>query len=181
MKKLKEDLKNLLKKEKFLVDIILFGSSLKGKDLPNDIDVILIFRGKNYQLVDDIINKARKINENLHVEPIIIDFIYNQDVSPYLLHEGFSIRNMKFIRDLIKFRSYIMATYSLKNMKQSDKVRFSYALYGREKNQGFLNEIKGKEIGKGSILVPVEKQDLLKKFFEQWRIEYKEQRVSIFE
>ena len=60
-------------------------------------------------------------------------------------------------------------------------MRFSYALYGRKKGKGFLRKIGGKEVGKGSIFVPVAKQELASDFFKQWNVSFNEQRISIFQ
>ena len=178
-------MKNFLKKERFLVDIFLFGSVLKGKEKPNDVDLIALFRERSYEKAEDILYKIKKIGEklnlNLHIDPVIIDNLHNQKVYISLLHEGFSIKNNKFLNDLLGFKSFIMITYNLISKSASDKVRFSYALYGRKEGEGLLKILKGKEIGRGSIFVPVNEQEAIKSFFRQWNVDFKEQRVVVFE
>jgi hypothetical protein len=168
-----------------LVDIFLFGSALKSKEKPNDVDVITLFRNKKYEEIESINYRLKKIgtelNINLHIEPIIIDNLHKEKVYINLLHEGLSIKYMKSLSELLQCRSYILIIYSLKNKTASDKVRFSYALYGRKKGKGFLRKINGKEIGKGSIFVPIAKQELIRDFFKQWNVSFTEQRVSIFQ
>lgn len=185
MKKLEKSLKSLLEKERFLVDIFLFGSALKSKEKPGDVDVIALFRDRNFEKMEDILYSIKKIGDGLgldiHVEPIIVDNVFGEKVYTSIIHEGFSIRFMKFVRDALNFRSYILFTYNLEGKKQSEKVRFSYALYGRKKGGGLLGALKGKVVGKSSILVPVEKQEAIKPFFVEWGVRYKEQRASIFE
>lgn len=185
MKKLKLSLKSLLKKETFLADIFIFGSALKSKEKPKDIDLIALFRNKNYEKIEDILYKIKKIGEllsiNLHTEPIIIDNLHKEPIYKSILHEGFSIKNMQFLQDMLNFKSSLLITYHLKDKKASDKVRFSYALYGRKKGEGVLKSLNGKEIGKGAILIPISKQSIIEEFFKQWNIKYKEQRVSVFE
>ena len=184
MKKLRLNLKNFLKKEKFLVDIFLFGSALKGKEKPKDIDLIALVREKNYEKIEDILYQIKKLgdrlNIKLHIEPIVIDDIYTQKVYVSLLHEGFSIKHNKFLNELIGFKSLMLITYNLTNKSSSDKVRFSYALYGRKKGEGLLKSLKGKEVGKGAILVPVDKQEIIREFFKQWDVHIKEERVVTF-
>lgn len=183
MKKLKLSLKNLLNKEDFLTDIFIFGSSLKSKNKPKDIDLIALFRDKDYGRIEDILYKIKKTCEplNLHIEPIIIDNIHKEPVYKSILHEGFSIRNMQFLHDMLNFKALLLITYNLRDKKASDKVRFSYALYGRKKGEGILKSLNGKENGKGSILVPIGKQEIIKDFFAGWNVKFKEQRISIFE
>lgn len=185
MGKLKTSLKSLLKKENFLVDIFLFGSALKSKEKPGDVDVIALFRGKDFERVEDVLYSIKKIGDalsiKLHIEPIVIDSLFRENVFASVIHEGFSIREMKFIRDMLNFKSYMLFTYNLESKKPSDKVRFSYALYGRKKGEGLLKVLNGEVIGKSSMLVPTEKQEIMRDFLKGWKIDYKEQRVSIFE
>lgn len=168
-----------------MVDIFLFGSVLKSKEKPRDVDIIALFRCKDLKKMEDVLYCLKKIGDelkiDLHAEPIVVDNIFREKVYASVIHEGFSIKEMKFIRDMMGFRSYMLFTYNLENKKPSDKVRFSYALYGRKKGEGLLKNLKGEIIGKSSILVPVEKQEVMRNFFKNWNIEYKEQRVSIFE
>ena len=184
MRKLKANLRNLLKKESTLIDAFLLGSALKGKEKPNDIDIITLFRDKNLEKIEDINYKAKKLGDkldlNLHIEPIIVDNLYEEPVYISLLHEGFSIRKMKYLHDMLNFKSYLLIKYNLMNKNKSDKVRFSYALYGRKNGQGVLKGLKGMESGRGSILVPVEKQHEAKEFFRLWNVEYREQRIALF-
>ena len=184
MKKLKLSLKSFLKKEKFLVDIFLFGSALKGKEKPKDIDLIALVREKNYEKTEDILYKIKKIGDELglelHIEPIIIDELHSQKVYVSLLHEGFSIRNNKSLNELLNLKSFILITYRLADKSPSDKVRFSYALYGRKKGEGTLNSLNGKELGRGAILVPIDKHEIIRGFFKQWDVKSEEERIMVF-
>ncbi len=184
MKTLKANLKSLLKKEKYLVDIFLFGSAFKGKEKPNDIDIIALFRDNNYELIERVLYQIKKVGEKLeillHIEPIVVDQLHNQKAYPFLLHEGFSLRNMKFLHELLGFKPFVLITYNLEDKTPSEKVRFSYALYGRKEGDGLLKKLKGKVIGKGSFLIPINQQAAIKSFFELWNTKYKEQRLFIF-
>lgn len=106
--------------------------------------------------------------------------MYKESIYVSLLHEGYSISNRKLLRDLLNFNSLALITYSLKNKTSSEKVRFSYALYGRKKINGLLHKIHGTEVGKGTILVPIDKLEVIRDLFKQWNVKHKEQRVVIF-
>lgn len=181
MRKLKLNLKNLLKKETFLVDIFLFGSFFKGKDKPNDIDLIVLVRVRDYEKIEAIIYSIKKIGEklniDLHIEPLVIDDIHNQKVYVSLLHEGFSLKHNHFLNELLSFGSFMLYKYNLHNQNASEKVRFSYALYGRKKGEGLLANLNGKELGKGSILIPTSKQEIIKNFFNLWKVHFDEHRI----
>jgi len=184
MKKLKTNLKSLLRKEHDLIDIYIFGSALKEKDVPEDIDVLPVFRNRNYEKIEEVTYLLAKLGSSLglklHVEPVVIDDLYSQKIYPSVLHEGFSIKQNDFLRNIIKFKSHILFKYDLINKSASDKVRFSYALYGRKKGEGFLKEIGGLEVGRGSFLSPVEKQELTRSFFREWDVKFEEQRIGLF-
>ncbi len=184
MKKLKTSLKNFLRKERYLVDLILFGSVLKGKVKPRDIDLIALFRDHNAERIEDIIYRIRKKGEDLeldlHIEPMVVDQMFDQKVYPLLLHEGFSIKYSEFIHKKLNFQPLVLVTYLLAGKSPSDKVRFSYALYGRISGEGLLSKIGGEMVGKGSILIPISQQETVRAFFKQWEIDYKEQRLFLF-
>lgn len=178
-------MKSYLKKENFLVDVFLFGSALRSKERPRDIDVIVLFREKNYKKIEENIYKINKIGQslklNLHIEPIIIDNLHKEKVYRAILHEGYSIKNSKFFKELLNFKAYSLINYSLKDKVPSEKVMFAYALYGRKKGQGFLASVKGKELGKGAILVPIENEEIIKELLTEWKVNFKAQRIIIFE
>ena len=50
---------------------------------------------------------------------------------------------------------------------------------GRYGSKGMLNEAQGRFLGAGSIIVPTEKEDLLKAVFDKWDVKYKINRVLI--
>jgi len=74
-------------------------------------------------------------------------------------------------------REYLLVTYNLKRKSTTDKVRFSYALLGRNKNEGILRKIKGRYLGKGVILVPAKFNNELKELFAFWKIKFNAEKV----
>ena len=185
MKILKLNLKSYLKNEKLLVDIFIFGSVLKGKEHPNDIDIIGLFKDKKYELIEGIIYDIKQIGDKLslrlHIEPLFIEDIHSKKIYSSLLYEGFSILHNESLTHLIGFKSALIFTYSLIGKTASEKVMFSYALYGRIKEKGLLGSLNGKELGKGAFFVPFDKEEEIKLFFKQWGVKYTTQRTLLFE
>lgn len=175
-----KELQSLLKKEKLLADIFVFGSAVKGKERPNDIDIIGFFREKNYKAAEDILYNAKKAADAmgiiLHTEPMFAEDLF-QPVLLSVLHEGFSIRQNKPIRELLGVAPYFLINYSLAGKTSSEKVMFSYALYGRKKGEGLLAEIKGKAAGRGSIMVPAESEARIAAFLKGKNVLFTEQRT----
>lgn len=184
MKRLRKDLKIYLKKEKFLVDVILFGSALKSKPKPRDIDLFILCRKKDYKKIEEIIYNCvligRKNKLNVHCEPLIIDEIFNAGVFVTLLHEGESIKKGKSISQALGAKSYVLVKYELRNKKNSEKVMFSYALYGRKRGGGLLAQLGGEELGKGVFLVPTSKFEIIKGFSKQWKVNFKALKIMVF-
>src|SRR3989344_4160672 len=144
-------LKELLKNKKFneiidfalnkgtLLDIILFGSSVKGKDEPEDIDLILVYAFKedkdhNYEI--------KKQFENTRFKAHIVSISYSDIWKPSFLAresiilEGYSFRNKQFLFSSIGLSSFVLFRYKLGKMNNSERMRFYYSLYGRGKTSG---------------------------------------------
>ena len=68
---LKKALKKLIEKEKEIHDIVVFGSIVRGKEKPGDIDVMVIFK-KNVN--KEIEYQIRKKNKEKDKENICIVF-----------------------------------------------------------------------------------------------------------
>jgi hypothetical protein len=98
-----------------------------------------------------------------------------------ILHEGFSVRHGKGISGMMGTKPCMLFLYGLEGKSASDKVRFSYALYGRKKGEGFSSTMGGEEIGKGALLVPAGKSEAAKEFFYTWAVNAQERRVWVLE
>ena len=59
--KLKNELKKILSSE--LIDVVLFGSAIRGKEKPNDLDVLVLFKNN---VIKEIEYRIRKILENYY-------------------------------------------------------------------------------------------------------------------
>jgi len=183
LKRLKSKLKYYLK-NKNIIDIVLIGSFLKDKEKPRDIDIIIIFTEKNYKIIEELAFQIKEglseivKNKEIHIEPIIIHNLFKEKIFSSILHEGFSIKNNKYFSELTGFNAFSLFTFSLNNLSKIEKVKFSQALYGR-KNNGLLYEEKGKPLGKGSFIVPIQKQELFKEMLNKWKVKYKLNRTLI--
>ncbi len=182
MQKLISKLKNICKDKK-IMDIILFGSYIKEKEKPKDVDVAIIFKEEDYNYIDKINLKIKDIiqryNLTAHIQPLLIDNLFKEPLYLTLLHEGYSIKNNNYISKNLKTESYILITYALKNLNYSKKTLFGYALKGRTGKKGLLDQLKGKTVGRNSILVPTNKLESIKDFLNSWQIKYSIDRILI--
>lgn len=166
----------MLKKEKSLVDVVLFGSAMKSKEKPNDLDVCVLLREKNYpeseRLVYEVVKLGRAYSIKVHCEPLAVDDLWTEKLFFTLLSEGYSVSQDEIISSSLGYDSGVLFTYSLESKNASDKVRFSYALYGRSKEEGLLYELGGKSIGRGAFIVSTSKSETVKAFFKQWDVKF---------
>ena len=81
-----------------------------------------------------------------------------------------------FIKDGQKM---VLVTYSTKNLSNSDKIRFYYALKGRDGKSGIVKEDQIKHLGKTVLLVPYKFVDDIKQFMQQWNLPYSITKVVV--
>lgn len=162
---MKKSLKKLLKKYKEIQDFIIFGSLVKGKYIPKDIDIALITNQKDISLIGEI--KANLDIKNLDVEMIKPEEVYQSRLGLTLISEGFSVKNNKFLREKIGISPMKIYTYELKNLTQTKKV-----LFGRGLNQ-IIGGTKSTRLGSGSIMVPIKESGNFEDFLQTWDLKYK--------
>jgi len=164
-KQYKEDIK----------EIILFGSILRGKSVPNDIDILLIFfktinkdieyeLKKKLTLVFDNISLISKSQEQVYVS----SFTARESI----IFEGYSLVTEEFIASLFGFNSLGIFVYDTKKLNNTNKTRFYYALNGRRKAKGITDALEAIKLSDNIIAVPLQNIEAAKAFFEQWNLEY---------
>lgn len=179
MLKLKSVLKKHLKDK--IADIFLIGSGLKDKISPGDLDIIVLFKEKNIKEVGEYlfdIKESLGFVKNLHIEPLFADSMFRESIFQTILHEGFSIKEGRFLSDVLGVKSYSIFSFNLENFSKIDKVRFAQALYGRKKD-GLLYSEKGISLGNGSFMVPVEREEIFKEMMKKWKVNYKHKRAFV--
>ncbi|MCL5009773.1 MAG: hypothetical protein M1433_02230 [Candidatus Parvarchaeota archaeon] len=72
-------------------------------------------------------------------------------------------------------------SYDLTKLGQSKKMLFNYALLGRRGNDGILQSIGGRRLGKSMIMLPSEHEKDAEDFVKKWDVKYSKRRVLVFE
>ncbi|MBI4163559.1 MAG: hypothetical protein HY512_01740, partial [Candidatus Aenigmarchaeota archaeon] len=160
-----------------IFDIVLLGSSVKGKTKPEDTDITVIF---NQSISQEKIHKIIKLFKGTHTEYVFLKELYKETLWPTIIQEGYSLIHAEFIHKLIGFNSGFLFVYDLKSLEKSSKSRFSHALFGRADNEGLLYELKGKQLGRGCISVPTENSEKIRSFFETWKTNYSVYRTLLY-
>lgn len=152
-----------------IFDIVLFGSSIKGKAKPGDIDIVLIL---NKKAGAEKLNSIISVFKEAHTEYVFLSELYKEPLWATIIQEGYSLLTSEQLCKKLGFDSYFLFVYDLKNLGRVSKSRFSHALFGRSGSKGILKDAKGKRLGKGCIAVPTEVSEKLRSFFETWKVNY---------
>lgn len=160
-------LKKLLNKN--LIDIILFGSFVKGSSA-QDVDVALIVREKsNLSEIEKSIKSLFKKEVDFQI--IDIESIY----SPLwltLIKEGFSISKNKFLFELYRIKPVVLYKYSLKKLNNVQKVQFERGLKQVLGQDGFY-------LTRSVVQVPVSLKNEMIDFLKTWNIYYESQEYEL--
>lgn len=167
------EIKNKLKdylKDNEIYDIILFGSSIKGKIDPSDIDIAIIT------------DKKLNLNiEGFHISLLKPEdfFIHPSSLINTLFKEGYSIKKNKSFSEVYNFLNRILFVYELKELNMSSKVKIVNLLRGNKKEIGLVKEKGGEWLANQVFTIPVEEENIFQKLFQNYKIKYKKFHVLI--
>ncbi len=165
---------NFLENEK-VVDVILAGSALRGKEEPGDIDIFVIYQYvKNtieldYELRKNLekVDKRVKISGKKYEDLFMPEFIAREAIL-----QGYSFKAKKMLSEGLGYKNFVLFKYSLGKMSKSRRMQFYYALYGRGNEEGLLKKNRCSKFSDSVILCLIENSEIMKDFLERWKIEY---------
>jgi|SRR3989344_97293 len=170
LEELRKCLKN--KNDKTIFDILVYGSSVKGKDKPNDLDILVIFRRGNLKerllKIQEIKNDFKSINKKIDIKGILLEELFDANFfgRSGVFIEGISLIDEKKFSEKINFSGFSLFVYSLKEKSHTEKVKFNYILSGRN-SKGIIELFNGLHIAPGVIQIPIVKslefEEILKK------------------
>ena len=76
-------------------------------------------------------------------------------------------------------KKMLISTYSTKHLSNKDKVRFYYALKGRDGKSGLIKRLKIEYLGKTVLLVPARYEEDVQQFFQVWNLSYTKRKVIV--
>jgi len=144
-----------------VVDIVLFGSFVKGKALPKDVDVVVI--GEKIKI------------EGFHVSYLSLnDFVVNPPMLVRtILKEGYSLRYNKPFSARFKYLSKSLYKYDLKGLSASEKVKIVNFLRGKKGDKGLVVERGGEWLVNQVFFAPVGEDHVFEKFFINMKVKFK--------
>ena len=174
--KLRNKLKILADKNLEVADILIFGSTIRGKEKPNDIDIIVLFKDKINKETEYAIRKELEKNyKNVSIisktEKTSLDKAF--DARESLLFEAQSLITEKNLAEEYGFHSFGMFKYNFGNWDKLKKTKFYYALNGRGNKEGIASMLNCIKLSDSLILAPLEKIEAFKEFLDSWGINYK--------
>lgn len=162
-----------------VVDIVLFGSAIKGKSNPNDIDLCIVFRDK----VDlNIVKEVELIvGDGFHVSSLVVDNFFTNvhTLAKTIFFEGKSILTNTNLSESLGLSGWLLFSYHLPQNDHSRKVRFVYLLRGRKNDSGLVKRWGGEFISNSAFMLPVNKDNEAQEVFNTWKIDFKRRKVLL--
>jgi len=161
-----------------ILDVIIFGSFIKGGISPKDIDISIITKTTKQSSEKIAKEFESDLSTDFHVTYHIIEDLFSKDepIWTSLLHEGFSL---VFDKKLLPLKSKVLFTYNSSSLEYTDKIRFYYALKGRDGKSGILAETKTEFLSKGVLIADVNQESEIITFLMNWNLPFKKKRILI--
>lgn len=174
MEHLKQSSNKLYQKYKdIILDIVLFGSCVKNKLNPADIDVAVILKNTKETEILGLMNLFDSFfDEGTHLNILLIETIFINPLFKNLLNEGVSLLDNRALYERFGYESGSVFSFNLTKLEKSKKVLFYYALRGKKNQEGLLKKSNGKIIGRSVVYIPVNFVDDFKEFLEEHNIDF---------
>lgn len=173
---IKNKLKNLLS-DKEIIEIFIFGSFIKGKALPEDIDIAVLTYKK---ISSELQRKISKIS-GFHISVLTAKefFINSPSLAHTLLREGYGLKNKKFLSESYRFSNKVLFSYSIASFPSPIKVKIVQILRGKKGEKGIVISNKGEWIANQVFSVPLESEKIFDEFFNKFSVKFKKSYILI--
>ena len=172
------------KKDKTIFDIVLYGSTAKGKTDARDLDIAVIFLNgtlrERLDKIQAIKNKIKpKTSKEIDIKQILIQDLFSTDflARTGILLEGESIFKGKKFCETLGFKAFSLFWYELKELTHTQKVKFNYTIAGRESQKGMLQELKGERLASGAVKIPIQNSAEFEEILKTHKVKYKKKDI----
>lgn len=175
---------DFIKDNKEVWDVVLYGSVVRGKEKPNDIDIAIILN-KEVDL-ESKLSISFRLREALKgaFKSVNIEAVSFSDLmDPSLLSrqaivaEGYSLKARRFLHEMFGFETRTIFMYSLEGFTASRKKMIYYALKGRRGEDGLIRRCNAEQIGNTIIRCPLGYSEIFREFFDYNSIKFREERA----
>lgn len=170
--------------------VVLYGSFARGEYTSrSDIDLLILTTEKKTSEVarDRVIQLERETGRN--IQPTIRTFEELQKTDTGLLQNIFQEGKVLYLKEaadipsaiLLQQKPFLVYTFQLNILTQKDKARFNRQLYEQTrkgyKYKGLLQEIDGRKLSAGCVLVPHAEKQRIEKFFRKFKVKFEHLKV----
>lgn len=161
LSEIKKKLKDVLK-DKDVYDVVLFGSFVKGKSSPNDIDLAIISDKNNFDV------------SGFHISVLSVSYFFKpHNLINTLFREGYSLKKNKSFSEVYGFKNKCLFRYELAHLSASKRVSTVNFLRGKKGEDGLVKEKGGEWVSNQVFLCPVYSEFIFEKFFLNSKIKFK--------
>ena len=170
--------------------VVLYGSYARGENTSrSDIDLFILTTKIKTQ--EEIQNKVIKLESEVgrNIQPTIRTISELQKTDSGLLQNIFKEGKVLYLREpaeissalLLQQKPYIIYSFRISKLSQRDKVRFNRSLYEQKrkgyKYKGLLNELGGKKLSSGCVMIPNNQKEKIEKFFKKLNVKFEQLKV----
>lgn len=170
--------------------VVLYGSYARGENTSrSDIDLFILTTKIKTQ--EEIQNKVIGLESEVgrNIQPTIRTISELQKTDSGLLQNIFKEGKVLYLREpaeipsavLLQQKPYIIYSFRISKLSQRDKVRFNRSLYEQKrkgyKYKGLLNELGGKKLSSGCVMVPNNQKERIEKFFKKLNVKFEQLKV----
>ena len=180
-----EELKRWLKparQDKTIFDIVIYGSAVKGKRIPGDIDIAVVFREGTLK---ERLDKIQGIKKNIPFPKIDLKGILWEELFQEsffaragIFLDGISLFDSKPFSRKIGFHGFALFTYSLKDKSHAQKVKFNYVLSGRT-GAGMIKVLEGTHLAPGVVQIPIKHAMEFEEVLNKHHVVYKRENILV--
>jgi hypothetical protein len=81
--------------------------------------------------------------------------------------------------DIGKYQQKTIFMYSIEHLLKKDKIRFYYALKGRDGKTGIVKEWKIEQLGRAVLLVDIKYEKNVDEFLRYWKCKFEKKNVLV--
>ena len=172
---LKKALKKIVTQYPEVENILVFGSVVRGKEKPMDIDILVVFKTNidkeiEYIIRKEIEKKYEPVSIISKTRATVSDPAF--DARESILFEGKSLVKERAIPEQYGYASIGMFKCSFKGWSKLQKTKYYYAFNGRDTQKGIATQLGCMKLADGIILVPINQIEEFRSFLESWKIEF---------
>ena len=178
-KRFKSDVEKFYEKNKAIIDdIVIFGSASREKEEASDIDVLIILKAESPGI--EKICRDMFQDEKFHVIVKLRQELESPAFIPRegYLFEGYSLIKNQSIANNYGYEAMYMFVYSTKNLPNSKRTKFYYAMNGRG-DKGFAENANLLKVSDGVLMAPINEKENVVEFLRHWDIAARDYEILI--